>query len=202
MPQDGTLDQKEYDAYCKATEAGAGCDDERWAAHKKTLGAEAEGALSLRNFCRLYSDEKMLKHYGHEQRDLDFARAKLVKATEEKDKAQLVRSCPTSPLFMSEPKNSPGSIGATTPALLLLGPPPHSLAPCCLACAFFVLYSSQISRRPKQRRRRRRPPDLFRQQQRPQRRARGRTRTTPSRRRRRRRSVRPCHCERCQWTNV
>ena len=60
---DGMLSQVEYDAFCKATEAGAGCDDERWAAHKKTMGV-ADGCdyLTLRCFSTLYTDKRVLKH--------------------------------------------------------------------------------------------------------------------------------------------
>ena len=47
----------------------------RRAAHKESLGAQPDSAgLSLREFGRLFSDERMAKHYGKEARDLDTAR--------------------------------------------------------------------------------------------------------------------------------
>ena len=47
----------------------------RRAAHKESLGAQPDSAgLSLREFGRLFSDERMAKHYGKESRDLDTAR--------------------------------------------------------------------------------------------------------------------------------
>ena len=88
---DGMLSQVEYDAFCKATEAGAGCDDERWAAHKKTMGV-ADGCdyLTLRCFSTLYTDKRVLKHYGHEERDLERAKEALAKAAAAKEKAEVV----------------------------------------------------------------------------------------------------------------
>ena len=130
MSQDGALDQKEYDAYCQVTEAGAGCDDERWESHKKTLGAEEAGVLSLGSFSRLYSDEKMRKHYGHEQRDLDFARTKLAKAAAANDKAQLVRLTPL-----------PSSLSLSLSLSLTVIPPVLSLLPARL-CSHYCLCAS------------------------------------------------------------
>ena len=89
---DGLLSQSEYAEFCNATEAGAGCDDNRWAAHKQTMGVpDGLDFLSLRCFSKLYQDKRLLKHYGQEQRDLERSKEALEKIAQAKEKAALVR---------------------------------------------------------------------------------------------------------------
>lgn len=91
---DGLLSQSEYAEFCNTTEAGAGCDDKRWAAHKQTMGVpEGIDFLTLRCFSKLYEDKRLLKHYGQEQRDLERSRAAMEKLAKEKEKATVVRLC-------------------------------------------------------------------------------------------------------------
>lgn len=91
---DGLLSQTEYDKFCRTTEAGAGCDDTRWKEHKKTVGvAEGFDFLTLRCFSKLYLDQRLRKHYGQEQRDLDRSKEVTEKAAKAKEKAAVVRPC-------------------------------------------------------------------------------------------------------------
>ena len=90
---DGVLSQSEYNDFCNTTEAGAGCDDTRWAAHKQTMEVpDGLDFLTLRCFSKLYQDKRMAKHYGQEQRDLERSKEMMEKLAKAKEKAAVVRS--------------------------------------------------------------------------------------------------------------
>eukprot|EP01043_Picozoa_sp_COSAG02_P043665 COSAG02_NODE_3825_length_6182_cov_5.458491_3_plen_172_part_00 len=90
---DGMLSQSEYTEFCNTTEAGAGCDDTRWAAHKQTMEVpDGVDFLTLRCFSKLYQDKRMVKHYGQEQRDLERSKEMMEKLVKAKEKATVVRS--------------------------------------------------------------------------------------------------------------
>ena len=71
---DGVLNQQEYADFCTVTE-GSGCDDARWATHRKSLSADDAPGLTKEHFCMLYLDARFKKHFGKDAADLEAAKA-------------------------------------------------------------------------------------------------------------------------------
>ena len=57
------LSAAEYSKFCLATE-GMKCDEERWDAHCKLMGADPALGLECSHFSKLYKDRQFPRHFG------------------------------------------------------------------------------------------------------------------------------------------
>ena len=57
------LSAAEYSTFCLATE-GVECDEERWEAHCKLMGAAPALGLECSHFSKLYKDKQFPRHFG------------------------------------------------------------------------------------------------------------------------------------------
>ena len=63
IPPLQVLSATEYSTFCLATE-GVECDEERWDAHCKRMGADPAVGLECSHFSKLYKDKQFARHFG------------------------------------------------------------------------------------------------------------------------------------------